>query len=481
MTMAKMGGNMKKIIVFGTGLYWENRKKYIIDVVNIICFLDNNRDKWNTEFCGTKIDKPDNIRSYQYDYILIMCKAEEAVRLQLEKLDVPKEKIISYSDYRKLYLGDWYIQYCEKNEDQYDIIVISTDLNYNGGTIAAIYVVQALIGKGKRSLLCAENCDDKLLKELRAQNIDVMLAPGLPYSVNSTLRKYIDGCEIVLVNVFQMLPVVSQLNGKKPLLWWIHEPEELYTDILRRFAEFVDGRYVSKVNIVAVSKIAADNFNNRFPQKINKTMPYGIPDRQICNNYCKDRNKRITFAVIGSVIERKAQDVYIEAIKHFTKAEMDEASFYIIGQCCNDDYSHNIMQQADKNNIIMTGNLTRSEMEKIYNEIDVVVCPSREETMSIVLTEAMMYGKPCISSDKTGMADYIKEGVNGFVVKTEDVCDLYDKMRYFISNPDEIDRMGNEGRRVYEEYFTMERFSDRLCDRINETIDMFYGDQINDK
>ena len=88
-----------------------------------------------------------------------------------------------------------------------------------------------------------------------------------------------------------------------------------------------------------------------------------------------------------------------------------------------------------------------------------------------------MYGKPCIASDSTGTADYIDNGVNGFVCKTEDAEDLCEKMRYFIHNPERINEMGQEARKVYEEYFTMDKFADRLCAAMDETINLFNNDK----
>lgn len=99
-----------------------------------------------------------------------------------------------------------------------------------------------------------------------------------------------------------------------------------------------------------------------------------------------------------------------------------------------------------------------------------MVCPSREDSLPIVMTEAMMYSKPCIASDSTGTADYIKDGINGFVCKTEDSEDLCEKMRYFIHHQEKIEIMGKEARKVYEEYFTMDKFADRLCNQMQKQL-----------
>ena len=61
-----------KIIIFGTGQYWNNRKKYILNTCDIVCFLDNNPNKWNKKLCNKWINNPDNILNCDFDYVLIM-------------------------------------------------------------------------------------------------------------------------------------------------------------------------------------------------------------------------------------------------------------------------------------------------------------------------------------------------------------------------------------------------------------------------
>lgn len=470
---------MKKIIIFGTGKYWENRKKYLLDSCDIVCFLDNNEDKWNSQIYGKIIENPDNINKYEYDYVIVMCKAESQIMTQLKKLGVSKKKIISYLDYRKICLNNFYVRYSKYDGDKYDVVVISTALNYNGGTMAAIYAVKALMSKNKHVLLCSEDCDKKLLEEILSQGINLMIAPGLPYNINGDLKNIIHNCDVVMVNVFQMLPVVCQLNGIKPVLWWIHEPSDLYTPVLQEFPQYNDCKLISDINCIAVSSIPQKNFREKYFQKIDRTMAYGIPDLGSLDDKYENKTNKTTFAIIGAVIKRKAQDIFIDAIKCMNKSELEKSEFYIIGAYGNDEFGEEILQQVNRfNNVHMLGNLTRTEMEEIYPKIDIVVCPSREDSLPIVMTEAMMYRKPCIASDSTGTADYIKDSINGFVCKTEDANDLCDKMRYFINNPDDIYRMGIEARKVYEEYFTMDKFSDRLCDILDQTVKEF-NEKIN--
>jgi glycosyltransferase involved in cell wall biosynthesis len=90
-----------------------------------------------------------------------------------------------------------------------------------------------------------------------------------------------------------------------------------------------------------------------------------------------------------------------------------------------------------------------------------------EETMSITIVEGMMCGKACITTDATGVAEYIVNGKNGLICNVGDVNDLKDKMSYLINNSDKRLQMGIEARQTYENYFTLEKFGERLEDEID--------------
>ena len=108
------------------------------------------------------------------------------------------------------------------------------------------------------------------------------------------------------------------------------------------------------------------------------------------------------------------------------------------------------------------GERTRDALEEIYPQIDVVVVPSSQEAMSLVTTEAMMYGKVCILSDIAGMADYVEDGKNGFIFRSDDVNSLVKHMAYCIENREKLRVLGGNARKTYSQYFSMKAFGDRL-------------------
>lgn len=465
-----------RILVFGTGVFWKSRQESVLNNSDIICFLDNNPDKIGKYIHGILIDSPNNITKYEneYDYVLLMSQYTHEMKMQLVDLGITQEVIWTWKDYVCNEIKDAITYYVNENVSETDTIIITTAMNYNGGTIAAVYAAKALTQKGQTVIMCTQRCDIKYLDEIRNDRVNVLVAPILEFDINFEIMGLVQKSKNVIINVFQMLPIVSRLNGIKPILWWVHEPEELYGPVLGKYVEDANPINFEKINIKAVSRVAMANFNSHFPNRIDGIMTYGIPDEATdIDTTLMEKNSKITFAVIGGIIELKAQDVFVKAVSLLKEMERIQANFLVIG---NDggkfgQQVHKMAQGIDE--IKFMGNLSRKQMREIYPSIDVVVCPSLEETMSIVMTEAMMHGKACIGSDKAGMTDYIIDGENGLVCKAGNAENLTEKIRYFINNPQEVIRMGKAARKIYEDYFTMDKFASRLIDALDETANNY--------
>lgn len=117
----------------------------------------------------------------------------------------------------------------------------------------------------------------------------------------------------------------------------------------------------------------------------------------------------------------------------------------------------------------LLGERTRAEMDCIFQEIDAVVCASQEETLSIAVIEGMMSEKICITTNNTGIAHYIDDGRNGFLVEYGDTDALAQRMEQIIADQYGMQSMRKAARETYEKYFSMEAFSGRLEEMICET------------
>lgn len=88
------------------------------------------------------------------------------------------------------------------------------------------------------------------------------------------------------------------------------------------------------------------------------------------------------------------------------------------------------------------GAFDNSDIDHILDEIDVLVVPSIwYENAPLVIQEATLKGIPVITSDIGGMAELVKDGVNGFLFRVGDHNDLLEKMERVIEDPTILNRI----------------------------------------
>ena len=97
----------------------------------------------------------------------------------------------------------------------------------------------------------------------------------------------------------------------------------------------------------------------------------------------------------------------------------------------------------------------QQQMPGVYRLGDVVVLPSQgpAETWGLTVNEAMACAKAVLVSDKCGCAaDLVKTGVNGYVFKSNDSGDLFNKMNILLANELQIISMGKQSFQLIQQW-----------------------------
>ena len=382
-----------RIVIFGTGKFYNENKHHIKDQDCIIAFLDNNKLVQGQQVDGITIYAPHEIHNQSYDKVVLMSIHAAKMKKQLLELGVSEDRIWTWRRYESEYSRGVLKLFCHREKNQKfkkSILLLSTDLNYNGGSIAAVNAVRALQLQGYRVILATPFGDEKFMNEVSRQDVNIVLCPAINY-LEEEEKYWIEQFDIVIVNVFQMISCACEISKFKPVLWWIHEPSMSYSNIYERiqveFSQYNNLAAMERVNVAAVSKIAKTNFEEYYPEKVKYVLPYGIPDEYV-SDMDGFASEKITFAIIGAIEERKDQKTFIQAVLKFTSDERNRLEFLIIGADSSDAAYCNEIRELSKEvpQIKLMGRLTREEMKKIYSKIDVVVCASLEETMSLKIT-----------------------------------------------------------------------------------------------
>lgn len=462
-----------RIFFYGIGRVYRQRRDELTvmrEDDTFLGFIDKRAAACRT-FDGAHVYLPDEAVREDFDAIVVTAAAFGEIKEELCLRGVDEGKVYAYEEYFQLKIGDARTEYGDFGTLKGKKILMATpDIGYHGGALALLHAAIATQQAGYRVTLAAATIDRRLLHELMAFPIQVMEIPAIRF-LSAAQLAFLQEYDAVVANVFPMVRFAVRTAQWRPVLWWLHECRDAFSETLDMFSETKDASAFSRLRIAAVSSLAQENFEAYYPGRVDTILPYCMPDSG--REFTSVPQERVTFALIGGVCRRKAQDVFLDAVALLPERLRERAEFQLIGDSAGrDEYSADVRAMvAGNESICLRGVLTREEMQEAFRTIDVVACASREETMSLTITEGMMYGKVCITTDATGMADYIRSGENGFVVPTEDAKALARCMADIIEQPERYADMRAAARRTYEEHFTPKIFAARLTAELEKTVE----------
>jgi len=180
-------------------------------------------------------------------------------------------------------------------------------------------------------------------------------------------------------------------------------------------------------------------------QGVNKDkieyLKYGFNTKKIIyNKKVFIQKSKINFGFMGRVIPTKGIKVLVDTFK---KLPNEQLSIY-----------GNIGEQKrflETKNIIFKGAYDNNNINEVLNDIDVLIVPSIwYENAPLVIQEAFLAGIPVITSDIGGMAELVKDKVNGFTFKVGSSEDLMTTIKKISNNPIILNSLDNSRNSVVD-------------------------------
>jgi len=163
----------------------------------------------------------------------------------------------------------------------------------------------------------------------------------------------------------------------------------------------------------------------------------------------------------GRLSEDKRLDLLIEAWKHVIE-QVPDTLLVVVGS--GPDRERGIDMARGLGVIFVKGQYDTRELAKYYYLSDIVVFPGYA-TLSTHF--AMCFGKPIICSQYGNEAEYIQDGINGFVYKYGDVNDLADKLIRLLRNHELRCRFGLASERMVKEIINIQHMVDTIAKAIH--------------
>lgn len=161
----------------------------------------------------------------------------------------------------------------------------------------------------------------------------------------------------------------------------------------------------------------------------------------------------------GRITDDKGLDVLLAAFNSFTQV-YPNAKLLLAG---SDDknYLAKVLEYIHENKlndkVELLGHV--NDMDDFYKRLDVFVLPSIvQEAFGLVLCEAMYCELPVITTDSGAQSEIISDGVDGFIVKKNNVEALLETIIRVYRNPEERCKLGSNARKKVENNFTMKQY-----------------------
>lgn len=225
----------------------------------------------------------------------------------------------------------------------------------------------------------------------------------------------------------------------------------------------------SASRILAVSQAVQEGWLHHFPDSEPKcvVIPGGVDMERIYSHSVDRRTARQQWNLpeeapvalcVARLMEDKGVDILLRALSH-----VPEWFALVVGE---GPQREPLVQLASE---LGVGERVRFAgylpiLDSAWAVCDVAVVPSRREGLGLFALEAMAAEKPVVASKTGGLAEIVRHGETGWLVKPEDPHALADALRQVLALRDSWYEMGRRGREYVAGHFTWRETAQQLLE-----------------
>lgn len=181
--------------------------------------------------------------------------------------------------------------------------------------------------------------------------------------------------------------------------------------------------------------------NGLDPDKV-KVIPHGIPLPEERPPYPEVKDGKIKFYYVGRICYVKGIHTLLEA---FSKVDNAQIELHLIGGAGNKQEARYMsdLQKRHPNDKRITwhGKIAPEAVFEATRNYHVSSSAAFLEAFGLNIAEALALGKPVLATRSGGAEMQIEDGVNGWLVPTNDVDACAEKIRYIIAHPEILPEM----------------------------------------
>jgi glycosyltransferase involved in cell wall biosynthesis len=339
-----------------------------------------------------------------------------------------------------------------------DVLICGHDLSESGAPRAAFDVAHVLRGAG-HSVVFAAPSDGPYRDRLRNIGIEVIITEGMLLDQNREIVDLAANLDKGVCNTIECWPIVTQLHDVIPVYWYIHE-----SDVLHRRVKDVPALLPvlrGGVTILAPSPRTASALAEY--GLTAHVVEYGIDDSAEWHRASSAAIGKVVIGVFGSYELRKGQDLAVAGMLCVPSELRDRAELRIFGRTLDRVFRSSLEQIAgNERSIVFFGEVDHRECLSQMAACDVVLAPSRDDSLPFVTLDALSLGKTVVCSHSTGTSAYLRDSHSGLILQENTPKEIGRVLARAISDDKLRARLGKGARGVWEQTFTIKNFTAKL-------------------
>ncbi len=293
---------------------------------------------------------------------------------------------------------------------------------------------------------------------------------SLPASPGYTSLLMSRRSDVLHIHEPSLLPSISYLMHLKAaktrfgklVVWWHSDIvrqrllKPLYSPMLHSILRLAD-----TITVATPKHISSSSYLTQYSHKC-KVIHYGMdPGRfrltsrmSMQIQKLRETYKKPIVLFVGRLVYYKGVDVFAKAASQFS-----DAQFIVVGRGPLDGLVKSMAVKSGSGLVVIPF-LDDEDLTAMFHAAELFVLPSTEisEGFGIVQLQAMMCGKPVVTSDlPTGVTYVNQDGVTGLVSSVGDSESLASKIRLLLDDNDLRTRLGEQARqRAIKNFHSME-------------------------
>lgn len=359
-----------------------------------------------------------------------------------------------------------------------------------------IYIMKNFKGDRVRLVLKTDGPFVGLVRR-ECPEVRIVMAPSMPVAAKKDLKpggivKFVkslltfgkvigklkaEGMDVMYVNTLALVPVLFffRRSGVKKIIH-VHEimtNDKLLHRLLNGFAlKLADA-------VICVSDAVRRNLCGLGYDDKLQTVYNGISFKSGSEDLRKmdvDADK-VNMALIGRIKPKnKGQILLLEAMTKMHREVIKKTRFYFVGSPVQGqeymlaEVERKIDELGLREYVTMMPFV--NDIEIVYRAMDVIIVPSVfDDPFPTTVLEGMYWGRPVIGTATGGIPEMIADGVTGFIAERDNPDSLADKITALVTDKALAARMGENGRRRFENNFTEEAFNVRFGEAVRRILD----------